>query len=292
MLAYLPRRRLFGDRERRAELVDAPVAVAELRVHEPHPLGHRADVSGGRLGGARGYAQGRLAQRALHRCRVELADTVLLQHTLDAGFADPPRFSRSRCQLPQGEEPVGRHVRRHIEHLRVVAPQLLPYPVAEPHLLLLQVLGHPRHLAQLDDPWIVDPQPPEAPLVGAQRVSENPRVPPVILRPGDGEPIAEAVELLGIDRVHDEFAFQQRLDHGAVRHLDRDMDLRRLRLRCLLQPTAELVEAVAAVGDDPFSYDLTRRIDQAHLVLLARPVDADVPSGFRFHLHHPPCFAG
>ncbi len=56
--------------------------------------------------------------------------------------------------------------------------------------------------------------------VCAQRVREDHRVPPIVFGAGDREAIAEAIELLWVDREHGEAAVEQCLDHCSVRDLD------------------------------------------------------------------------
>ena len=72
---------------------------------------------------------------------------------------------------------------------------------------------------------IGDGQQPEAARIGAQGGGHHFGVAAVVLGAGQGEAVAEAIHLLGVDGVNHEAALEQRFDHGAVRDLDRDMDL-------------------------------------------------------------------
>jgi hypothetical protein len=65
-------------------------------------------------------------------------------------FADPPLWPAS-APRPKFEEPVGGQILADRQGLRVIAPRLLAHPVAEPVAFLLQLFGHARPLAQLDD---------------------------------------------------------------------------------------------------------------------------------------------
>jgi hypothetical protein len=76
--------------------------------------------------------------------------------------------------------------------------------------------------------------------VGAQRVGQYVSVAAVVLGAGDGEPIAKAVELLGVDRIDSEAALQQSFDQRPARRLDCDRDLRRLCGCHLDEPGAQL----------------------------------------------------
>ncbi len=57
----------------------------------------------------------------------------------------------------------------------------------------------------------------------------------------------EAVDLLGVDRVNLEAAFEQDLDNGVMRRLNRHGDRRRLGAARRHQPIAHLCESFAAV---------------------------------------------
>lgn len=83
---------------------------------------------------------------------------------------------------------------------------------------------HSRPLAQLDDLGWLFREAPEEVAIGAQRVGEHHGVAAVVLGAGDRESIAEAIELLWVDREDDEAAVEQCLNHRAVRHLDRHRD--------------------------------------------------------------------
>ena len=63
--------------------------------------------------------------------------------------------------------------------------------------------------------------------VGAQGIGKDLRIAPVILGAGHSEAVAEAVELLRVDRVYLEPAFEQGFDNRPVRYFDRYRDRRR-----------------------------------------------------------------
>jgi hypothetical protein len=64
----------------------------------------------------------------------------------------------------------------------------------------------------------------EARPVGTQRVGEHERIASVVLGTGDRVAVAEPVQLLRVDGVHVEPAFDETLRDGAARDLDRDGD--------------------------------------------------------------------
>jgi hypothetical protein len=137
-------------------------------------------------------------------------------------------------------------------------------PVGKPVSFLLQVLGHARPFAQLDDNCVLGRQVPEAMSFGAQRVGEHMRIAPIILDTGDGKPIAETVELLGVDGV----------DLKAAPAIPRG----RLRLACHQQPITQFGQAGAAMGKFPSPIILPPASIRPAWWRLARPVDTDEPS--------------
>jgi hypothetical protein len=129
--------------------------------------------------------------------------------------------------------------------------------------------------------------------VGAQGIGEDVRIAAVVLRAGDGEAVAEAVELLGVDRMDRKAALEQGLDHRPMRHLDGHRDRRGLAAGPGEQPLAQLGEAGAAVRKGRLAEDPAGGINEADLVRLAGPIDADEPSRnslvrHRFVLPHRP----
>ena len=125
---------------------------------------------------------------------------------------------------------------------------------------------------------------PKAVPVGAQGISEHMGVATVVLGASDGEAVTEAVELLWVNRIDQKAAFEQRLDNRAVWHLNGHGDHRRLGSRRYQQPDTHLGKPGPAVGKSSLADNFAARIDQADLVSLARPVDADEPS--RIVRHH------
>src|SRR5262249_6412141 len=77
------------------------------------------------------------------RCFLRMRSTVVSRRAGGLG--------RGRCRGPQLEEPIGGEIITDRERLRIIPPELLAHSVGEPVSLLLQVLGHARPFAQLDD---------------------------------------------------------------------------------------------------------------------------------------------
>ena len=70
-------------------------------------------------------------------------------------------------------------------------------------------------LAQLDHDRVFDREPAEAMPVGSQGVGEHVGIAAVVLGGGDGDWIAEAVELFGVDRIDLEMVLERDLDDGT-----------------------------------------------------------------------------
>ena len=113
--------------------------------------------------------------------------------------------------------------------------------------------------------------------IGAQAVAQHVSVAPIILGAGHGEAVAEPIELLGIDPIDAETAFQQGFDDRALRHFDgHPNDLGR-GAGAGNQPIAQLLDPQAAMRNGSLAQALSAGIDQANLMALARPVDAHKP---------------
>ena len=115
--------------------------------------------------------------------------------------------------------------------------------------------------------------------ISAQTVGAHTGIAPIVFGAGDTEPIAQAVELLGIDRVDGEAPIQQGIDDGAVRHLERDGN--RTYVACERQnPVTLLYQTGAAMRKLAFSGDAALSIKNAGLVLLGSSVDSGKPKDF------------
>ena len=108
------------------------------------------------------------------------------------------------------------------------------------------------------------------------------------LAPAGEKRSREAIHLFGIDGVHREATLHQRLDHGTVRHLDGDLDLRGLeRTTCRHQPGRHGGESLAAMPEHPLAHSSTLSVREEHMMALRRPVDAGVPLSFISHVSLP-----
>ena len=207
---------------------------------------------------------------------VHAADAMLLEQFLDRRLAQLARFGRRRRDSPQIENPRRRQAVGDLLHLRIVPPQLLMHAVAQPNAFLRQFLGKARPRAQLDQPRVGDMHAAEQTPVGAHAIAHHVGVPTVILRTGHAVPVAQAVELLRIDRVHDKSAIDQGIDYRAVRHLDPHRH-RVWPPRNRQQPVAKVSQALATMRKLPLSDDAALCIDKTRLMSLRAPVDAGKP---------------
>ena len=143
MLAFLPRLALLRGLELGAELVETAVHGLELLAHQADARQQQANVAAGGLGGARRHGERLLPQRLKNRLGIDAADAVLGEDALDHAAAELLGFGRGRRLMPERQEPRRRQVvAGHLERLRIVAPQLLAHPVAEPIELCRQVIAH------------------------------------------------------------------------------------------------------------------------------------------------------
>ena len=148
--------------------------------------------------------------------------------------------------------------------------------VAQADPFLRQFLGKPRPRPQLDQPRVGDVQAAEQAPVGAHAIAKYVGVAAVILGTGHAVPVAQAIELLRIDRVQHKSAINQGIDHRAVRYLDPHRHTV-CRAADRQQPVAKVSQALATMRKLPLSDDAALRVDKAYLVVFRAPVDAGEP---------------
>ncbi len=129
-----------------------------------------------------------------------------------------------------------------------------------PDFIGAEVIGHARPFAQFNDRGFGERNLVECAAIGSERRRQGFGIPAVVLSAGRGEAVPETVELLRIDRINFETAVEQRLDDGAMRNLDRNMDILWLAAAYGDKPIAHLREALAAVFNGPFAKPLAAGI--------------------------------
>ena len=241
--------------------------VIELAVDQGEAFGGEPQMCNGGLGCARGELDGWCSQPIAQRRRADPTDAVLLQHSGERDLANALTRARRRQVLPEVERPRRRNVVvNRVEELRVVAPELLPYPIRQPNAFPRQVFVETRPLPQFNDRRVGRFQPSQTVRVGTQRRGEYPRVPPVVLRARRREAVPETVELLRVDRVDGEAPLHQALDHRSVRRLDRHADFARLARPERQQPVRHLRQPCAAVLELPFPEHLPGGVEHTRLM--------------------------
>src|SRR5262245_21415135 len=163
--------------------------------------------------------------------------------------------------------------------------KLLAEAVRQSSKLIPQVIVHPRVLAQLDDEGVIEPYPAKGWSIGAEGRRQDERVPTVVLRPGHGEPVAEAIELLRIEGVHVAAALHEGFHQSAPRDLDGHAQVVRLAAGPRDEPVDKLRDCAAGVGHTPLGHTMPFSIENADLMRLRRPIDADEPA-VQFVLRH------
>ena len=110
---------------------------------------------------------------------------------------------------------------------------------------------------------------PEAMAVGARQLAQHERVEPVGLAARGPEPRPRGRDLFGMHRQHPQPRVQQPLDQQPVRPLDRDQ----LHLQPQQRP-AQRPQPLLVVHERGGQQLLARLVAHAHIVLIARPIDA------------------
>jgi hypothetical protein len=193
-------------------------------------------------------------------------------------------FLGRRHGLEQIQEPVRADVVSKLQHLWIIAPELVLQAVGEADVLSLELLVRARPFSELDDDGFGDGQPAECPHVGPEAVRQHIGVTAVILGPSDSEAVAKAIELLGVDGIDIETALEQGLDDRPVRRLDGDMDLARRPSACFQQPGDHVTEARPPVREFPLSDFRTCVVVQRDDMLLRCPINTYEP--FSLFMHH------
>ena len=289
LLDRLPR---FGLRSC-GQLVDKSIEATgdlfQLAVDQPDALGDRSDVS---LRGLRRSSRDRqrgATEDATDLTRIYPTDPIGAEYAgellVSQSVSQSGRVSRRWGQRPDIQEPVGSRIFPKIKSLRIVAPELLTNAIGQTVALFLELFGHARPLAQLDNCRIKRLQAPEAMTVGAQRGGQHQSVTPIVLGACGREPVAEAIELLGVDRINPDPAIHQRFDYRPMRHFNRHRDSPRVRRLCD-QPIDHLAQTFGRAGEGALNRIIWS--DQANLMLCARPVHADESCRLLLHVHlHP-----
>jgi hypothetical protein len=159
-LGFLPRCDLpilIGNwfRELFAELKLLP-GVFELVIDHPYSLDQTTDACSRSLYCAWRNCQSGLAQLAKDMGRIEAADAVVLEYPCDGLLTHTGSLLRRWHGLKQVEEPARTDVVGKLQHLWIIAPELMFLAVGETDVLNLQLFVNTRPFPELDDDGVGD----------------------------------------------------------------------------------------------------------------------------------------
>ena len=161
------------------------------------------------------------------------------------------------------------------ENLRKVALHLLAKAIAKRDALCFQFVVHAAELSKLDEHRITEADTPKRRPVGSQRICEHQSIAPIVFRSSHGMSIPKAIELLGVDREYGDVLFEQGVNDWSAWHFDRHRNSLDLSVYCLQYGLGEVTETFARVTERFLEKHLPRTVDDAHLVRLRAPVDAN-----------------
>ena len=130
-----------------------------------------------------------LALRALYLAPWRRAEShsapsdAVLEYPCDGLLTHIGSLLRSRYRLEQIEKPVCTDVIGKLQHLWIIAPELVPEAIGETAVLNLELLVDARPFPKLDDEGIGDRQLTECPHVCPEAIRQHIGVAAVVLRP-------------------------------------------------------------------------------------------------------------
>ncbi len=225
MLFPLPRPDLLRRNEPGGEGIELAMRLLEVLVNKPDACNERRDMRACGLRCSGSDPQRRLARHVQNVRRFPTPDSMALQDFGDCRLSGAGCFVGRRHGFPQVEQPFHPEIVFKFEHRWKIAPELLPQAICEAVALPAKIFGDARPFAQFDDDGVGNHKQPKATRIDTQRGCHHLGVATVILGARQCEAVAEAIHLLQVNGVNFEAALDQRLDHGAVRDLDCDMNL-------------------------------------------------------------------
>src|SRR6516162_5404572 len=210
--------------------------------------------------------------------RVETAYAMAPENASNSCLAHARGLFGRLCGSPEIEDPLRAKVVDELEHLRIVAPELIAQPVGESDALRLEFFVDARPFSELDNERLNDDQLTEQMHVGPEAIREHIGIEAVILGLGDREAVTETIELFGVDGIDIEAALEQGLHDWAVWGLYGDMDLAGLATTRFQKPGDHVAETGAAMGELALSYLVALCIAECDDMLLRCPVNTDKPS--------------
>src|SRR6266498_2040842 len=250
-------------------------AEFELSDQQLHPWQQESDVSAGGLRDAGGDGQRGCLELGTDLIDRPLADAVLMEQPLDAAAAQPLGFRRRRGELEQSQEPGLVSRRAQAQQLRIEPQQEIPQLVGQPGDLRVEIFFDAGQFPDLDGPGIVQMDTAEGGKIRPERIGQHEGVPPVILRSGHRVAIAEAVELLWIDREDMKASLDQGFDHSPARYLNGDSDRGRVTAGQPDQSIDHRGDGLGPVLHAALLQQPSLSIQHAHLMSLRGPVEPD-----------------
>ena len=202
------------------DLFDSSSDLFDFGVERFEPVHDPLGGAGDGLDGSRRGRDGFAAKGGVDAFGAGGSDAAFSERGFDGGQAHAAGFLRGRDEVPEIEGPVSPEVRGGLEEGGMAAPDLRLQLVGQAGFFFDQVAVRARQLAQLDDLRRRRVHFPERLPVGRERSGQDEGVPSVVLGSGRGEAVAEAVELLGVEREHGDAALQQGVRLRAARLLD------------------------------------------------------------------------
>lgn len=276
MLDPLPRGRI-GFFKTGQQGLDVLFTTPTLRPDEPEAREEQGNVRSCSFDGPGRHRQCRGPQRGENGLSIEPPDAMCSQELLDPLTGQARHLPWGGNSLEQCPKPSFIGCRNKFEHLREEAMKLVAEAVGEAAELVPQIVVHARVLTQFDDDGIVDTHPAEGRPIGAERGGQDERVAAIVLRSGHGVTIAEAIELLGVERVHVEAVLHERFHERPSRNFNCDAHPLRSAFRQVDEPFDEFPDGASGVSHTSLCLRTSVFIEDRYLVRLGRPIDADQP---------------
>ena len=238
MLARLTLARL-GRGQFLEQPIDLPLSLRALLVHQDQLGDQRGDARGHSVRHTGRDGQPGLSQHlddVVHGAGAE-SDACATPARSDAGGSCAQRVGIGR-PLQDRPEPrlIGRRTQR--QPRSVDAIELLAQPIREAAFVDLQIVHQATQFPQVNDLWVVRTDPPKGAGIRAEPIGDRLGIAAIIFRARSGKPIAEAIELFGIDRKNGKALLNRRVDQHSPRRLDPDGDRLRASPLCAPVPTA------------------------------------------------------
>jgi hypothetical protein len=251
---------------------DSTTTITQLLAEELEPWEKKLDVLGRGLEATRGESEALLSQSKMELVRRDAADAMLLEDFGELIFLEPTSLVRSRRLEEQSPQPGLIGCWTELEQLREEAMQLSPELIGETAQVFAQCGIDATELSESNHQRVVELEVAEVMPVGAKRVGTNEGIEAVVFGAGDGVPVSEAVELLGVDGEDIEPTLEQRFDHRSMGQLESDGASRWLSM--LEEGFHEFADSDGRMLETELGEFFPFGIDQTDLMEITAVVDA------------------